>query len=82
MLDEKSLTAYRKRWQAVALRETAENQYTTTTDRWRQLNALLRLAQTLEILPPTKTSTRTKAASAGRPSIKPASTSSGSKTTP
>lgn len=52
MLDEKSLIAYRKRWQAVAAIEETERQASSTTDRWRQLNALLLMAQTLEILPP------------------------------
>ena len=54
MLDEKSLTAYRKRWQAVAAVEAAERQSSSITERWQQINALLRLAISLKILPPTE----------------------------
>ena len=49
ILEPESLSAYRQRWKAVADIETAERQKTTPTERWQQLNALLRLAAALEI---------------------------------
>jgi hypothetical protein len=52
MLDRASLTAYRQRWQTVNAIETAERQSTSITERWQQMNALLRLAMALNILPP------------------------------
>lgn len=48
MLDQKSLVAYRRRWQAVAAIETAERQTASIEERWRQLNALLRMAMVLK----------------------------------
>ncbi|VAW31698.1 hypothetical protein MNBD_CHLOROFLEXI01-2431 [hydrothermal vent metagenome] len=48
MLDQESLTAYRQRWQAVAAIETAEHQAASIEERWRQLNALLRIAMALD----------------------------------
>ena len=51
-LTPQSLMAYRQRWQAVAAVEAAEQQVSSFSERWRQLNALLRLAQSLNILPP------------------------------
>lgn len=51
MLDRASLIAHRQRWQAVAERETAEYQSSNITERWGQLNALLRLAINLNIVP-------------------------------
>ena len=51
MLDQQSLTAYRQRWQAVAAVETTERQSASVDERWKQLNALLRIAVTLEFSP-------------------------------
>ena len=50
-LDQQSLTVYRQRWQAVAAVEDIERQSSSTTERWRQLNALFHLAVNLNILP-------------------------------
>ena len=48
---QQSLIAYRQRWTAVAAVEAAERQASTITERWQQLNALLRLAISLNIVP-------------------------------
>ncbi|RLT39339.1 MAG: hypothetical protein DWI57_10450 [Chloroflexi bacterium] len=47
-LDQQSLAAYQQRWQAVAAIEAAERQSASLADRWQQMNALLRLAMSLE----------------------------------
>lgn len=51
-LTQQSLIAYRQRWQAVAAVEAAEREASSISERWRQLNALLRLAKSLNMLPP------------------------------
>lgn len=51
MLDRASLIAHRQRWQAVAEREMADYRSSSLTERWGQLNALLRLAIHLNIVP-------------------------------
>lgn len=50
-LNQQSLQAYRQRWTAVAAVEAAERQSSSLTERWQQLNALFRLAMSLNILP-------------------------------
>lgn len=50
-LNREELVAYRQRWQAVAAVEAIERQSSTVDERWRQLNALLRLAMDLSIVP-------------------------------
>lgn len=47
MLDREMLKAYQERWQAVAEVEYAERQRTTIRQRWKQMNALLRMAAAL-----------------------------------
>lgn len=51
-LDRESLIAYRQRWEIVAAVEAAEREAGSIAERWRQMNALLRLAQSLGIVPP------------------------------
>jgi hypothetical protein len=50
-LNRQNLLAYRQRWTAVAAVEAAERQSSSTAERWQQLNALYRLALSLNILP-------------------------------
>lgn len=50
-LDQKTLQAYLQRWQAVAQVEQEEAQKATVAERWRRLNALLRMAGTLGLQP-------------------------------
>ncbi len=50
-LNQQSLQAYRQRWTAVAAVEAAERQSSSIAERWQQLNALFRLAMSLNILP-------------------------------
>lgn len=50
-LDRESLIAYRQRWEIVAAVEAAEREASSIAERWRQMNALLRLAQSLGIVP-------------------------------
>ena len=50
-LDQEMLKAYQKRWQAVAEVKNTELQQTTIRQRWKQLNALLRMAAALGIQP-------------------------------
>ena len=51
LLDKEMLKAYQKRWQAVAEVEYAERQRTTIRQRWKQMNALLRMAAALGLQP-------------------------------
>jgi hypothetical protein len=51
MLDKEMLKAYQNRWQAVAEIKNAELQQTTICQRWKQLNALLRMAAALGLQP-------------------------------
>lgn len=51
-LTQQSLIAYRQRWQVVATREASQRESNDLGERWRQLNALFRVAQSLNILPP------------------------------
>jgi hypothetical protein len=51
-LTQQNLVAYRQRWQAVAAVEAAEREASSVTERWQQMNALLRLAKSLNIVPP------------------------------
>lgn len=50
-LNKQNLLAYRQRWTAVAAVEAAERQSSSITERWQQLNALFRMALSLNILP-------------------------------
>jgi hypothetical protein len=43
---------YRARWEAVQAIEIAEQRAATVQERWRQLNAVWRLAQGLRLPPP------------------------------
>ena len=49
MLDQETLAAYRRRWQAVAEFEAAERRAASPAERWQQMNALLRMALALEL---------------------------------
>lgn len=49
MLDPEMLRTYRRRWQAVAEIETYEERESSVTERWRRLNALLRMAAALRL---------------------------------
>jgi len=49
MIDPETLQAYRSRWQAVAEIEALEQRETSVAERWRQLNALLRMAVALKL---------------------------------
>ena len=49
MIDQETLQAYRSRWQAVAEIEALEQQTASVAERWRQLNAVLRMAAALEL---------------------------------
>lgn len=55
MLDRATLIAHRQRWQAVAAVEAAERQAGTISERWQQLNAIYRLALSLDIMPAAET---------------------------
>jgi hypothetical protein len=48
-MDPILIREYRARWQAVAEVEQAEEQRATVEDRWRRLNAILRLAGALRL---------------------------------
>ncbi len=50
-LNQQNLLAYQQRWAAVAAVEATEHQSSSITERWRQLNALFRVALSLNILP-------------------------------
>ena len=51
MLDQKSLIEYRQRWELVEAVESAERSQISPTEKWQQLNSLMRLAITLDIVP-------------------------------
>ncbi|GAB4161959.1 MAG: hypothetical protein Fur0021_35760 [Candidatus Promineifilaceae bacterium] len=51
-LTRQSLIAYRQRWQVAAAMEANLRESSDLDERWRQLNALFRVAQSLNILPP------------------------------
>lgn len=51
MLDQKSLNEYRQRWELVEAVESAERLQSSNAEKWQQLNSLLRLAITLDIVP-------------------------------
>ena len=44
------LEAYKNRWQAVADRENEEQRQMPFIDRWKKLNSIIRLAQTLGLV--------------------------------
>jgi len=46
-MSEQALRQYRERWEAVATFEAAERRAAPLALRWKQLNAILRLAQAL-----------------------------------
>lgn len=46
-LEKSMLEAYKNRWQAVADREHEEQRQLSFADRWKKLNSIIRLAQTL-----------------------------------
>jgi len=50
-MDPSLIREYRARWQAVAEVEQAEQQEATVEDRWRRLNAIVRLAGALGLDP-------------------------------
>lgn len=50
-LNQQNLLAYRQRWTAVVAVEAAERQSSSITERWQQLNALFRMALSLNIVP-------------------------------
>ena len=51
MIDRDMLEAYQRRWQVVADMEAQERQQVSVAHRWRQLNALLRMAAALGLQP-------------------------------
>jgi hypothetical protein len=51
MIDQEMLQAYRQRWQSVADLKQMEQQQETIAERWRKLNALLRMAAALGLRP-------------------------------
>ena len=51
MIDRDMLEAYQRRWQVVADMEAQERQQASVAHRWRQLNALLRMAAALGLQP-------------------------------
>ncbi|MEM7343101.1 MAG: hypothetical protein AAF485_02570 [Chloroflexota bacterium] len=46
-LEKSMLEAYKNRWQAVADRENEEQKKIPFVDRWKKLNSIIRIAQTL-----------------------------------
>ncbi|HFQ93408.1 MAG TPA: hypothetical protein ENK32_05330 [Anaerolineae bacterium] len=48
-MDKSTVELYRNRWQAVAAIETQEQRKATSTQRWQQLNAIVRMAAALEL---------------------------------
>jgi hypothetical protein len=44
VLDREALKAYQARWEAVAAVEEAERGQATLAERWREMNAILRMA--------------------------------------
>ena len=51
MIDQEMFDAYQKRWEAVAGARRMEQQHETVGERWRKLNALLRMAAALDLQP-------------------------------
>jgi hypothetical protein len=51
-MEKQDLQAFRERWQAVADVETRESQQASIAQRWRQFNAILRMAVALELTMP------------------------------
>lgn len=51
MIDTEILQAYQRRWQSVAELQQFERQQETVAERWRRLNALLRMAVALDLRP-------------------------------
>ncbi len=51
MIDQEMLAAYQRRWDAVADLRRLEQQQETVGERWRKLNALLRMAAALDLQP-------------------------------
>jgi hypothetical protein len=49
-LNKSMLTEYQDRWKAVADIERIEQQQTSVAQRWRKLNALIRMAAGLDLL--------------------------------
>ena len=49
-LEKSMLEAYKNRWQAVAEVENEEQRQMSFIDRWKKLNAIIRLAQTLGLI--------------------------------
>jgi hypothetical protein len=49
MIDQKMLEAYRDRWRSVADIEATERRTSSVAQRWRKMNALLRMAVGLEL---------------------------------
>jgi len=50
-LDAETLHAYRQRWQIVAQMNDSERRRATVTERWHQLNSLLRMSAALGLHP-------------------------------
>jgi len=48
-MDKSTVELYRNRWQAVAVIEAREQWESTSTQRWQQLNAIVRMAAALEL---------------------------------
>lgn len=48
-MDKSTVELYRNRWQAVAVIEAREQRESTSTQRWQQLNAIVRMAAALEL---------------------------------
>jgi hypothetical protein len=48
-MEKRDLQAFRERWQAVAEIEACESQQASIAQRWRQLNAILRMAVALHL---------------------------------
>ena len=51
MIDTEMLQAYQRRWRSVAELQQFEQQQETVAQRWRRLNALLRMAAALDLRP-------------------------------
>ena len=48
-MDKLMLQAYRTRWQTVATFEKMEQQIASYSERWRQLNSIIRVASALDL---------------------------------
>ena len=51
MIDTEMLQAYQRRWRSVAELQQFERQQESVAQRWRRLNALLRMAAALDLRP-------------------------------